>query len=103
MSKNRRFWKVECTRGIKTLYSTEIPVSNIGENKLKELLRELLSRYALTDDEVTELYISIPFKKKKKYFDVIRCQNDVGEKPAISYMASASSISITATLVERPR
>ena len=68
MEHKKGYWEVICTEGLHTLYKTKIATTLISETNLSKFLNFILSKYALTNDEVLEELITIPLKKKKKYF-----------------------------------
>jgi hypothetical protein len=94
-----KYWKIECSKGMKALYSNVIPVNHLKEPALKKLLFYLALKYALTDQEVTEQFLTIPFRKKTQYFDIQRRQSFKNEKIHISFSIEVSSVSVTATLI----
>lgn len=85
--------------GMKYLYREKISDSHIKEPALKELLSFLLNKYGLTDDEVAEQHKTVPFQKRKCYYEITRRQSEKNGDIHISFSAEISSISVTATLI----
>ena len=83
---------------MRTIFSTKIKTTSITEERLLELIRVLMSKYALSDNEILEQYIRIPFKPKKEYIMIRRFQNVNGGKFDICYYAQSSDISVDVSL-----
>ncbi len=83
---------------MKSIFETKINTKHISEKKLIELIRALLSKYALSDQKILKQYVRIPFKKKKDYFNIKRYQNSLDEPLSISFYAQIADISIAIRL-----
>jgi hypothetical protein len=93
-----KYWDILCERRLEILFRKKISATHISEKNLVEFIRTLLSKYGLSDDEILEQYLSIPFKKKKDYINVHRGNNIIGEQLSIIFSAQIADISVTAQL-----
>lgn len=94
MKSRTKYWHIICEQHSKSIFEAKINTKHISEKKLMELIRVLLSKYALADQEILEQYVRIPFKKKKGYFNIKRYQNTLDEPLLISFCAQIADISI---------
>jgi hypothetical protein len=92
------YWKITCCRHMQTIFSTKVKTTNLTEERLLAFIRVLMSKYALSDNEILEQYIRIPFKPKKEYITIQRFQNVNGDELDISYYTQSSDISIDVSL-----
>lgn len=95
----KKYWNVECMQGMMCLYREKIPISHINENGLKALLSYLLNKNGLEDAEVAEQYKTVPFKPRKRYYDIIPHRSEKDGIVDICFSCEVSSVSATATLV----
>jgi hypothetical protein len=98
MDLKTKYWKIECTRHLSTIYQTKINTKHLSEKKLIDFIRLLMSKYALSDDEILEHYIQLPFKTSKNYINITRTSSKLNEPLNINYMAQVGDISISAWL-----
>lgn len=95
-----KYWQIECTRHLKTIYKTKVKASHLPEKKLEEFIAILISKYALSDEEILEQCLRQPFKKKRNYIDIQRSNNSLGEPLSIEFMAQSADISVCAWLTD---
>jgi hypothetical protein len=88
------YWKIKCCQHTKTIFSTKIKTNSITEKKLVEFIQTLMAKYALSDNEILEQHVRIPFKPKKEYISIQRYQNIKGEIIDVSYYSQSSDISV---------
>lgn len=93
-----RFWEIECTQHMKTIFRTEINSSHLSENGLKDFMRALFHKYALTDIEILEEYRRQPFKATKTIINIVQGNNYKGGVLSISFSAQVADICVTAWL-----
>ena len=100
MKSKIKYWEVLCEKHMQTIYKTKINTKHISEKNLIEFIRTLISKYALTDEEILEQYFTIPFKKKKNYINVLRTQSALNEPLSINFLAQVADISVTVRLID---
>jgi hypothetical protein len=83
---------------MQTIFSTKIKTTSISEKMLLEFIRVLMVKYVLSDDEIFEQCIRIPFRPKKEYIMIQRFQNVNGEEVDISYYSQSCDISVDISL-----
>jgi hypothetical protein len=83
---------------MQTIFSAKIKTTIITEERLLEFIRVLMAKYVLSDDEILEQYIRIPFKPKKEYVTIQRFQNVNGDELDISYYTQSSDLSVGVSL-----
>jgi hypothetical protein len=83
---------------MQTIFSTKIKTTSITEQRLLEFIRVLMAKYVLSDDEILEQYIKIPFRPKKEYITIQRFQNVHGDELVISYYTQSSDMSVDVSL-----
>jgi len=93
-----KYWEVVCYRHLKEIYKTSINTKHISEKGLKTFIETLMAKYALSDDEIVEQYLRIPFKKPKKYIHISRTSEFIHEQLHITFMTQIADISILANL-----
>ena len=93
-----KYWEVVCCRHLKTIYKTSINTKHISEKGLKSLIETLMAKYVLSDDEIVEEYLRIPFKKPIKYVQISRTSEFINEQLHITFMTQIADISILAYL-----
>ncbi len=100
MKSKKRYWNVLLEKHTKTIYKTKLDESHISEKNLTEFMKVLLSKYALSDDEILEQLVRIPFKRKIDYIIVHRSQSNLNEPLEINLSAQSADYSITVSLSE---
>ena len=98
MTSKTKYWKIECTKHLSTLYQTEISTKHISEKKLAEFIKVLISKYALSDEEILQHYIQVPFKTKRDYINITRTNSKLNEPLRINFSATVADISVCAWL-----
>lgn len=83
---------------MQTIFATKIKTTSITEERLLTFIRVLMSKYALSDNEILEQYIRIPFKRKKEFITIQRFQRLNGNELDISYYSQSSDISVDVSL-----
>lgn len=99
-SLKNRYWKIECHRHLLLLYETKINAGHISEKQLIEFIRVIVSKYALSDDEILEGYMRVPFKAKKDYINIIRANSNHNEPLSICFSTQVADISVTVCLTD---
>lgn len=100
MNLKNKYWKIECTKHLSTIYEAKVSTKNLSEEKLKNFIITLMSKYALSDNEILEQHLRVPFKKTKCYINILRTNSGLGEPLMISFMTQVADISICATLTD---
>jgi len=100
MNSKTKYWKIECTRHLSTIYQTKVSSKHLSEKKLIEFIRVLMSKYALSNDEILEQHIRLPFKISKDYINVARTNSVLNEPLGINFMTQVADISISAWLTD---
>ncbi len=67
------FWVIERYEGTKLISQHTIPNGQITEENLKNLLRTLVAKYELTDEEIIPCFLK---KNTKRYWDYLEVQKD---------------------------
>ncbi|HWK57317.1 MAG TPA: hypothetical protein VNQ80_08270 [Parapedobacter sp.] len=96
----KQYWKIECSEHLNMLYQTKVSSKHLSEKRLKDFIQTLIAKYILTAEEILEEHKSIPFKKRKRYIEIMRINNQQSGKKTINFMADGAGISIIAYLVE---
>jgi len=55
-SPQKRYWRIEGYDSTEKIFEKRIPISQIGENKLQDLLRALTAKASLTYNEIVGAY-----------------------------------------------
>jgi hypothetical protein len=97
---SKKYWKIECYKHMSVLYQSKVNVNHITEKKLIEFIKILISKYALSDDEVLETYMHVPFKPNVNYIKITRTNSGLNEPLRIMIAAQSADISVNAWLVE---
>ena len=100
MESKIKYWDILCEKHMEILYQTKINTRHISEKNLIEFIRTLISKYALSDGEILEQYLTIPFKKKKNYINIQRTNSHLNEPLSINFFGQAADISVTAQLID---
>jgi hypothetical protein len=93
-----KYWQIICSQHIKTVYQTKIKANHISDKKLINLIRALMSKYSLSDEEIVEEHLNASTKRHKKYITVSRVAEKIGESLHIGFYSQSADISITAQL-----
>ena len=100
MKSKKKYWDILLEKHNKTIYQTKIDTNQISEKNLIEFMKILLSKYVLSDDEILEHHIRIPFKKNKEYINVYRRNNALNEPLDINFYAQVADYSVSVNLVK---
>lgn len=100
MSTIKKKWRLECSEQMKTLFSCDIDVSKITEQRLQELIRLLISKYALSNEEILQTCYNQNTKNFRNYIHIERSQSRLNEKLSIGYYCCSSNIDISIILVD---
>lgn len=100
MESKIKYWNILCERHMEKLYQSKINTKHITEKNLIAFIRTLISKYALSDEEILEQYSTIPFKKKKNYINVLRTQSHLNEPLSINFFVQVADISVTVQLID---
>jgi len=92
------FWRVEIEKGIKTISSMIVPAGQITDKKIDELLKILICKHMLNDEEVLSSFCKRGSKRHQDYFKYHR-QTYQNDRFRVTYLAQMSSMSITITLI----
>lgn len=95
-----RYWNIICEKHMEILYQKKVNTKYITEKNLIAFIRTLISKYALSDEEILEQYLTIPFKKKKNYINILRTQSHLNEPLLINFIAQVADISVTVQLID---
>lgn len=98
MIAERKYWKIECSQHTKILFSAKVETSSISEKKLKELIDLLMVKYALSDSEILEKCMSVPFKRTNRYVQIERYQEAIYNELRIVFSSQICDIAVTACL-----
>lgn len=90
-----KYWKILCERQTTTLYETKVNIKILSEKNIFEFIRVLISKYALSDNEILEQHLRIPFKKSKDHIMIQRSNNRLGEPLSINFNSTNSGISVS--------
>lgn len=93
-----KYWKIECTKHLKTLFQAKINANHISEKKLVEFIRTLISKHALSNEEILEQHLKIPFTKRKDYIQIVRTNSNTNGNLQINFITQIADISIIAYL-----
>lgn len=97
---NKKNWHILLEKHNTSVYEARVNINSITENELNGFMKTLLSKYCLTDDEILEQHLQIPFKKKKEYIKINRRSNKLAETLQISFDAQVADYSLTVCLIE---
>lgn len=101
MASKFKYWDILCEKHMEVLFRKKIKTEHITEKNLIEFMRTLISKYALSDEEILEQYITIPFKKKKNYINIQKSSSHVNEPLSIiTFYEQVAGISVTASLTD---
>jgi len=100
MSTKAKYWTIKCTKHLSTLYQTKVDTKYLSEDKLMEFIRILMSKYALSDDEILEQYLRRPFKKSVDFIQVVRTNSNLSEPLSINFTTQIADISVSAWLAD---
>ena len=76
-----RYWKIQGWDSTKKLYEYKVKLGQITENGMKELLRTLTAKHALTESEIISCYAK---KGTKIHSDLLEVQRLSGKKFTLS-------------------
>ena len=100
MKSKIKYWDILCEKHMEIIYQTKIDTRHISEKNLIQLIRTLISKYALSDEEILEQHLTIPFKKKKDYINILRSNSKINEPLSINFITQVADISVTAQLID---
>lgn len=95
-----KYWKIVCSRHTSVLYQAQINTKHISERLLEQFIRTLISKYALSDNEIMEQHTRVPFKNKKDYISVVRTGCDLNEPLKINFSSQVADIYVDVCLTE---
>ena len=99
-STKRRFWRIECWRGVEKFYEDTVGVKHISDKNIAKYLKVLMYKYALDNNEILEEFMRRPFKKAKAYVNISETNQVINDYLHIVYSAHIADISIDITLCE---
>ena len=88
--KSTRFWRIDIEKGMEKISSMIVPVGQISDKKIEELLKVLICKYMLDDEEALS---SFCIKSTKRHQDLLKFYRSTDNK-RIYYSAQMSSFSI---------
>jgi hypothetical protein len=101
MGSKLKYWDILCEKNMEVLFRKKINTEHITEKSLIEFMRTLISKYALSDEEILEHYITIPFRKKKNHISIQRSSSHLNEPLSIvTFYEKVSGISVTTSLTD---
>ncbi len=100
MNSKTKYWKIECTKQLSTIFQTKVDTRHLTEKKLKEFIIVLISKYALSDDEILEQHLRVPFKKIKDYIQIQSENRKINNSLIINFSAQVADISVVVSLTE---
>lgn len=100
MSSTEKYWNIECAKHLKTIYKTKVNTKHLSEKMLKEFMKVLMSKYALSDDEILEQHLRVPFQTPRNYINISRTNNELGKPLSINFSAQIADISISVWLAD---
>ncbi len=101
MESKLKFWDILCEKHMEVVFRKKINTEHITEKNLIEFMRTLISKYALSDEEILEQYITIPNRKKKNLINIQRSSRHLNEPLSIiSFYEKVAGISVTASLTD---
>jgi hypothetical protein len=101
MESKLKYWDILCEKHTEVLFRKKINTKHITEKNLIEFMRILISKYALSDEEILEHYITIPFKKKKNNINIQRSISYLNKPLSIiTFYEQVAGISVTASLTD---
>lgn len=65
-----RFYEIRVHGSTELLFQCEVPVGRIGPNKVVELLRVLVAKHGLTDDEIVASHLKVNARGRRDLLDV---------------------------------
>ncbi len=93
-----KYWKIECTKHLTTIYQTKVSTKEMSEQKLIAFIRILLAKYALSDNEILKQHTRTYFAPKTESIAITRTQSDLDEPLNISFFVQVADVSICASL-----
>jgi hypothetical protein len=101
MESELKYWDILCEKHKEVIFRKKINTQHITEKNLIEFMRTLISKYALSDEEILEQYITIPFKKKKNNINIQRSSSYLNKPLSIvTFYEQVAGISVTASLTD---
>lgn len=94
-----KYWKIVCSRHMSTLYEAQIDTRHISEVLLQEFIRALMSKYALSDDEILEQYKRVPFKNGTDRISIVRTNSGLNEPLKVYFSAQVADIYVDVSLI----
>lgn len=70
MNNNKRFWRIQLFDGIEQIYVRDIPQWQIGSKRIVELLRMLVAKHALSNDEIVDNLANLNSPNYQEYLNV---------------------------------
>lgn len=92
------FWRVEIEKWTKTLSSMIVPTGQITDKKIEELLKVLICKHMLDDEEVLSSFCKKGSKRHQDFFKYHR-ETHKNDRFKVTYLAKMSSMSISMTLI----
>jgi len=100
MNSKTKYWKIECTKQLSTIFQTKVDTRHLTEKKLKEFIIVLISKYAFSDDEILEQHLRVLFKKTKDYIQIQSENRKINNSLIINFSAQVADISVVVSLTE---
>lgn len=92
----QRFWTITVWDSTQRLFERTIPASYIGDSQLEALIRTLVAKHGLTDDETVSCYLSSRAPATRTHLDIRREHGSIhalhcGDNPYVTAIITDSS------------
>ncbi len=94
----KTFWRIEIDKGLENISSLIVPSGQISEKKIEELLKALMCKYMLDDEEALSSFCK---ERTKRHHDFLKYHKETSnlDRFRAMYSTKQSSISIDITLI----
>lgn len=96
--KNKTFFRIDIEKGMEKISSMIVPTGQISDKKIEELLKALICKYMLDDEEVLSSFCKERTKRHQDFLKFNRETSD-NDRFRVTYLAQISSMSIVITLI----
>ena len=94
----KTFWRIDIDRGMENISSMIVPTGQISDKKIEELLKVLICKHMIDDEEVLSSFCK---ERTKRHQDFLKYHRETSnnDRFRVNYLAQMSSMSIVITLI----
>jgi hypothetical protein len=81
------------------IFEGKVKATTMSENGVREFMKMMVAKYALTDQEILQENQLMPFEKKHSLISVNRSNSSLNDRLSIEFSFRSADITIETTLI----